>query len=114
MPITTWPTSANPATDASTSSNGDAPGVWLPATVENTVPAKAFRVMVPAFSVAESMSIDPVTPITGMVVVIPTMLRPLSLASALNTRLPVPMSIVTPEFTLIVSALTVRSEFGTT
>jgi hypothetical protein len=59
------------------------------------------------------MSIDPSTPMTGMVVVIPTMLNPLSFATALKVMLPVPTSMVTPALTLIFSAFTTRFEFWT-
>ena len=43
----------------------------------------------------------------------PNLLKPSSVALALNAMFPVPTLIVTPALTLIDSALTVSAEFGT-
>ena len=92
-----------------------------PLTVVASVPANAFRSMlfavieigaiVPFSSSSTPMSIAPPTP--SNVDVIPTRLVPLPFAVALNAMFPVPTLIVTPSLILIVSALTVRFEFGT-
>ena len=86
--------------------------VWpAPLTVVVRVPENAARSIVWPFSVAPSMSI--VASSGRPVLVRPILLIPLSFSVAWNVMFPVPTSIVLPESTLIVSALTVRFEFGT-